>query len=693
MQHFTARDYRGDAVCVTATQDARGVLYVANGSLVLEYDGTTWRKVPMGAINRVAALAYDAATDRVFVGSLTDLGYLAAKPGGERTFVSLLDQLPADQRAVGQILAVYATPAGVFFVSADHVLRWRDGHLRVWPLAAGSARVRSGWAAGHLYVQNPDLGLQRLEGDTLVSASDDPLFHRVTVTALADNPDGTVLVGTAHDGLFTLRTDGAAAPCTFALNGWLKEQGVLRLLRLHDGSLAVVTDVAGLLLLDQEGRFRNHLDHAGGLRGNNLYGLHEDAEGGLWVGLDAGITRAEIASPVLVLRAGPEDDVSNVTTGNDCAGTLLLANAAGMYRLVPADPAAATPAHLDRVPGLDGMFTSSATVANGLLVTSRGRIDLIDADLRRVPVLTTSSQRQVLRLSRRHPGLVYYVEETGHIGTLRLDERSGCWTADATVAELGGPLVVAGLAETDDGALWIGSFDRGLFRVQPGADGQAPRITSFLDAPGLLHGRRYVYANGGDGSPLLLVTEDKLYRPDESGQNVRLATEYGSRFVDGSFACQSLLGYGADALWILGKPTNDPLGETLRARVSAAPDGRAPAPHELPRGIDDAIGQLQGFIPLENPPTPLQTLLVLGSVGNGVVRLDVSRWEAGASPRPFATLLRRAVTTGGGADGGEPQPILGEALPFTRNSAHFEYAAGTLAFGAAPPVPDAARRL
>ena len=67
------------------------------------------------------------------------------------------------------------------------------------------------------------------------------------------------------------------------------------------------------------------------------------------------------------------------------------------------------------------------------------------------------------------------------------------------------------------------------------------------------------------------------------------------------------------------------------------------------------------------------------------MRLDVARWEAErqGTPRPFATLIRRAFTTGGKGAGGE-SPILREPVDYARNSAHFEFAAGTLAFGADP---------
>ena len=205
-------------------------------------------------------------------------------------FVSLRDQLPAEARAFGIIHGVHATPAGIFFLAENRVLRWRDGHFKVWALTAASTvnRLRGGWAGGNFYVHNPEVGLLRLENEAFVSASADPPFHRATVCAVFTGANDAVLIGTEHDGLFTLR-DGMARPWEGALGGFLREKRIHDGTRLRDGSLAIATASAGLVLLDKEGRFRNRVDEAGGLHGGNLYGLCEDAEGGLWIGPQTGL--------------------------------------------------------------------------------------------------------------------------------------------------------------------------------------------------------------------------------------------------------------------------------------------------------------------------------------------------------------------------------------------------------------------
>ena len=678
MKNFTPQDYHADTQCWGITQDARGVLYVGNQSLVLAYDGSSWRRIPAGTEGLIAALAYQAATDMVFVGGMNNLGYLKAEPGGGRTFVSLLDQLPADARVTGSIRGVYATPEGVFFVGLGRVMRWRDGHFKTWQL--GAARLGSGWAAGALYVQSPDAGLLRLEGETFVEASADPVYRQAQVCGITSRAPGEVLIATYHHGLFTLR-DGANQPWQGALGGLLQKEGMSSLLVLRDGSLAVASYSGGLLLFDREGRFRNRVDGDGGLRGNNLRNLYEDAEGGLWIGLDSGITRAEIRSPLSVLRGAPQDDLANVLCGADWLGQSVVGTPNGLYRVVRADPVAGTAARLQRVPGIEGWVFATIAVPGGLLMTNEGKVALLGADGHTTPVFASDATVIHLLESHLHPGRIYAADDHGRVTALRFDEATQHWASDGTVAETG-QKGEFDLAESPRGDLWLATRANGLFRAQLAAPGQPARVTSLFQEPGPLHGKRLTAACD-EGGPIVFVTVDKLYRLDENGENVRPATEFGSRFVDGSFRCLNVTNAVPGEIWITGNDTAGLTGDQTRGRVIAGDGSRAPVFQSLPHKVEDVFGIVQSYVALSKANGKIRTLLLGGSTGNGVICLDVPRWEA-AAPSSFSTLIRRAETLGREGPGGQPMPVTASALPYTDNSVHFAYAANTFGYGAAP---------
>lgn len=70
LQSFGLRDYHAHNQVWAMAQDSRGVLYFGNKNVVLEYDGVTWRKLPIGETTYSRGLAYDPATDAVFVGAV-----------------------------------------------------------------------------------------------------------------------------------------------------------------------------------------------------------------------------------------------------------------------------------------------------------------------------------------------------------------------------------------------------------------------------------------------------------------------------------------------------------------------------------------------------------------------------------------------------------------------------------------------
>ncbi len=680
MQHFTPRDYQGDSQCWSIAQDRRGVLYVANYRKVLEYDGSAWRALPVDRPAWVRSLSYEAATDTVFVGGDNLLGYLKAVSGDERTFVSLLDQLPAADRDFGSVEQVYATPDGIFFVAKQRVLRWRDGRFTTWPFPQAT-RLRSGWAAGRLYVHSLKTGLQRLEGDRFVSASSDPYFSQVPLRAILTGASGEVLIATFNDGLVFLR-EGMSQPWQGSLNGYLKDKKIRGASVLRDGSLAIATDTAGLLLLDREGRFRNHVDNAGGLHGNDLLCLCEDAEGGLWIGLGSGLTRAEIDSPLTVLRAGPNESLANVTCNDRCAGAMIIGTLGGLYRVVDADPTTATAARLERLPGITDEFVSAAAVEDGLLLATVGKVLLLDGSGRLTPVFTTGSDQEHLRASRLHPGRVYVGEQNGHVTALQR-AASGHWDNVGIVAQTGQRGIDYGIAESARGDLWVGTNEHGLFHASAPSGSDAPAMKSLFAEPGPLRGEPsvWIYADGG---PIIFGTPHKLYELDESAQVIRPAAKYGSSFVDGSLLIESVLNYDTRSLWVTAAPKDEETGNAVCGQAVAAAADRPAIFRPLPRKVEEIIGQAQGFLKGNTQPEKLTTVLVAGSTGNGLVRLDVARWEAQTAPPPFATLIRQAVTTNHKTASRLRRPILQDALPYTRNSAHFEYSANTFAFGAAP---------
>ncbi len=686
VQNFTARQYQADPQICSVAQDRAGIMYFGNRGIVLEYDGVTWRKIRVSEdTDVIRSLAADPTSGTVYVGSSDDLGCLQTSANGENVFVSWRDRLSSDDRNFGSIYRIFSTPEGVFFVAAKQVMRWRAGRFTVWKFP-GEDRVRAEFVAGQLFVQGPSLGLQRLEGGRFVPASEDPVFRSATLAGMAPGPGGALIVGTQHHGIFLLK-DGLLTPFPADADAFCKQHGVRRLLPMRDGSLAVATDTAGIIVLNPANQIQERWDETNGLDNQTVLDLVEDREGGVWLGTNAGASRVQTGSPLSFFDAGNGLKRGSVHNVRRCGGILYVASDAGLYRVVPADWTRGLSVRCEPVPGLDFDTWDTCPRAHGMLVSGDGalyeraddgRVDLID----RFPEPSAT-----LFASRRQPDRVFYGTRAG-LRSVRFDQASGRWWDEGLVPGI--TAEVHSYAEAADGELWVGSIDHGLFRVQfaaDEADGQRGRatVTGFFGRPGLLGNISDAWVGALPDGSVMVGTRRGLVRFDAATNDFQPVRDYGKRFADGSLKVATLVPDQRRGLWMDFLPTSGPLlPEQVAWAEAGDADGRGSRSEDLPHEVIDKLTVVDSIYP------DAQDVVWFASPG-GLVRLDARAWwqERKGKPGEFTTLVRRASATtrsvrprGGAVPDAPSRPVSGQTLDAAHNSVGFEVAANTYRPGA-----------
>ncbi len=114
VQNFAPEDYGAKAQNWAVAQSREGLIYVANGAGVLEYDGVSWHLFRVANKNDARSLAVDAG-GRVYVGATGELGYLAPGAGGGLAYVSLLEHIPEEDREFAEVWRAFALSDGVYF--------------------------------------------------------------------------------------------------------------------------------------------------------------------------------------------------------------------------------------------------------------------------------------------------------------------------------------------------------------------------------------------------------------------------------------------------------------------------------------------------------------------------------------------------------------------------------------------------
>ncbi len=396
------------------TRDPRGVLYFANLGGVLVYDGAWWQLIKAGKGETAFSLASDAA-GRVAVGGVDELGYLAPDLHGKLRYVSLLPLLPPGQREIGQVLQVRPTPRGFAFMTVRRLLVWDGARIDTAATFPGDRPYAEIYSVGPaVYAWTRD-GLARLAGSRLQPVPGGEAFRDRRVDTLLP-VGGGLLASVRGEGLYLFR-DGRAAPFAPAASRWTAAKRIVSGARLADGRWALGSVLGGLLLLRPDGAMDQVIDTAAGLPDNFVSGLATDREGSLWLALNNGLARVEVASPLSVLdrRTGLQGQVYSLARHQ---GTLWIGTSAGLFTN---DGEAGPPARLHAVPDIPPGGWSLLSAGDDLLAgTAAGVFAIRGGTARLVPGTEKGTTAYVLARSSTDPDRVWLGREDG-LATLRRD--------------------------------------------------------------------------------------------------------------------------------------------------------------------------------------------------------------------------------------------------------------------------------
>ncbi|HEX6863483.1 MAG TPA: hypothetical protein VF414_11740, partial [Thermoanaerobaculia bacterium] len=403
------------------------------------------------------------------------LGFLAPDAAGTLLYVSLMDRLPPAEREIGQVGQTLAVPGGFAFLTTHRFYLWDGATMRTVATFPGDRPYTVAFEVeGELYLWARENGLSRVVGTRIVPLPGGEVFRgrRVDVILPADRG---LLVSVREEGLFLFR-DGKAVPFAPEASRWTTDKRLLAGLRLPDGRWALGSILGGLLLLEPDGEIDQVIDSSVGLPDDFVNGMTLDREGALWLALNNGLAKIEVASPLSVLdrRAGLEGSPYFMARHN---GTLWVATSAGLSRLVDRRGAPGSPggrsARMISVPGIPPSGWSLLSYGEDLLVGTAFGIFRIRGDEPAEAILFENRTVFALTRSAKDPGRVWVGTQDG-LASIRREE-SG-WRSEGPVA--GVPREVTWIVEGADGTVWCSTSLDGLVGVEipPAGSGQAPRI-------------------------------------------------------------------------------------------------------------------------------------------------------------------------------------------------------------------------
>jgi signal transduction histidine kinase/DNA-binding response OmpR family regulator len=373
--NYTTADYKADLQNWGIIQDNQGLMYFANNSGILQFDGSSWRVIKTPGETAIRSFAKDS-NGRIYVGGIGEVGYLEPDTRQGMVFHPLQQQLDSAYRDFGNVWFTYATGNAVYFVCDHYVLRWQEGVFHVTREPKYGSFGFSWLLRDKLYVDVTGHGLMAMEGDSLRVVKGGRDFLNRTVMGLLPMGKDRMIALTVDRHLLEYDGNGLM-PFGDGKEMPLKD-AAYNSIQLSNGDYALATTGSGIYIMDKNGVVTTNITKLEGLSSDAVYAVYQDAEGDIWLATDNGISRVETNSPLRVLNTyhGVDENPFDIEFFNN---RLYITNSKGLFQLTE-DRGAGLLSHVSfkKITGIDNITLGCHQLGDELLISSYDGLFTLD---------------------------------------------------------------------------------------------------------------------------------------------------------------------------------------------------------------------------------------------------------------------------------------------------------------------------
>ena len=307
IQNYSSSDYGAGAQNWQTLKDKRGVLYLANNNYLIEYDGSSWRKIATPNATVIRSLAINIK-GQVFVGARGQIGYLEIDQKGSAQYINLNDKVPEAYKDFSDVYKVHSIGEAIVFASFQNLLIYEnDTIIPVGPANSSAATYfLSHQVNDQIYITDRKNGLLRLTKSgpsyDLIPIEDSEFLGTAAIFAMLPTEEANAVLIFSRQGVYKYNIkENSFSDWENAATQWLKANDVSHSIALPNGYMALGSYKNGILITNAQGEILQILNRKRGLTDNLISHLEADEMNNLWVATDNGLSYVELGSPYSVL--------------------------------------------------------------------------------------------------------------------------------------------------------------------------------------------------------------------------------------------------------------------------------------------------------------------------------------------------------------------------------------------------------
>ncbi len=299
---FTPENYAAENQNWDITQTDNQLMYFANNSGLLEFNGSKWvlYPIPDNQINNSIVRSVKAIGNNVYSGSYMDFGVWKKNKFGILEYESIPDKLGIDIQQEEQFWNIEVIDNSILFQSLSRIylINLINNSFKI--IESEGEIWNTFYIDDTVYFAEKNRGVYKIVNGEVVLLSKSPKLLSSKIVGISKLDDKHMFI-TRNNGILYFENN--------FLKQWelspdidLSKLAIYSSLQLDDSSLILGTISNGIIHVKPDGSIKYKIDFEKGLTNNTILSIFQDQKNNLWLGLDIGISHVNLSSKFRVYK-------------------------------------------------------------------------------------------------------------------------------------------------------------------------------------------------------------------------------------------------------------------------------------------------------------------------------------------------------------------------------------------------------